>query len=320
MLGRALNLAAASLVGCLVATAAQAQNLDAGKSPGQIFNSNCAACHKSARGLLKTVSPSSLSGFLRQHYTTGSDMAQMLSGYLMANGATAADSRQGGARRGRPEAGTNLRPDAPIGSAAPEGDRAREQAQRPDSGPAGRRQRQNPDAAVQPDGTQVSGAPAEPAGMKAKQKLAKKNRKGEPPKTETKTEPAATEPTPDVAAKPEAAPEAATSAAVKDVAKERAIDAAVPVPEPVDLPPPTAADIKPSAVEAPKASADKAPADKGPTEKADTEKAGTEKSGAEKAAADPPKPPPPASPPAHGAPPSASASAVGGPPAPPISQ
>src|SRR5882757_2888899 len=126
MLGRALNLAAASLVGCLVATAGQAQNLDAGKSPAQIFNSNCAACHKSARGLLKTVSPSSLPGFLRQHYTTGSDMAQMLSGYLMSNGATAADSRPG-TKRGRPEAGTNLRPDAPIGSAVP--DSPKEQAQ-----------------------------------------------------------------------------------------------------------------------------------------------------------------------------------------------
>ena len=70
MLGRALSLAAVSmLVGCLAALPARAQNLEAGKSPSQIFSGACALCHKSPRGLLKTVAPGSLPGFLRQHYT-----------------------------------------------------------------------------------------------------------------------------------------------------------------------------------------------------------------------------------------------------------
>jgi len=94
MLGRALSLAAVSmLVGCLAALPARAQNLEAGKSPSQIFSGACALCHKSPRGLLKTVAPGSLPGFLRQHYTTSGDMASALSAYLISNGAV--DKRYG---------------------------------------------------------------------------------------------------------------------------------------------------------------------------------------------------------------------------------
>ncbi len=91
MLSRALSLATVMLlIGCLAAGEAHAQatNLEAGKSPSQIFAGTCTACHKSPRGLLKTVPASSLPGFLRQHYTTSSDMASVLSSYLVSNGAT----------------------------------------------------------------------------------------------------------------------------------------------------------------------------------------------------------------------------------------
>ena len=91
MLGRALSLATVTLlIGGLATGAAHAQatNLEAGKSPSQIFAGTCTACHKSPRGLLKTVAASSLPGFLRQHYTTSSDMASVLSSYLVSNGAT----------------------------------------------------------------------------------------------------------------------------------------------------------------------------------------------------------------------------------------
>ena len=89
MLSRALSLATVTLlVGCLTAGALLAENLEAGKSPSQIFSGTCNACHKSPRGLLKTVAPGSLPGFLRQHYTTSSDMASLLSSFLISNGAT----------------------------------------------------------------------------------------------------------------------------------------------------------------------------------------------------------------------------------------
>src|SRR6266436_4893096 len=87
MLSRALSLATvALLIGCFAAIPVQAQNLEAGKSPSQIFAGTCSACHKSPRGLLKTVPPGSLPGFLRQHYTTSPDMANVLSSYLVSNG------------------------------------------------------------------------------------------------------------------------------------------------------------------------------------------------------------------------------------------
>src|ERR1700746_820691 len=89
VLSRALSLAAVTLlVGCCAIGQVEAQeNLEAGKSPSQIFAGTCTACHKGARGLLKTVAPGSLPGFLRQHYTTSSEMASVLSAYLVSTGA-----------------------------------------------------------------------------------------------------------------------------------------------------------------------------------------------------------------------------------------
>src|SRR3954470_1321887 len=116
MLSRALSLATVTvLIGCLTAVAVGAgENLEAGKSPAQIFAGTCNACHKSPRGLLRSVPASSLSSFLRQHYTTSSDMASVLSSYLVSNGAAdtrfqGKDAKQGkdgakeGAKDGRQE-------------------------------------------------------------------------------------------------------------------------------------------------------------------------------------------------------------------------
>ncbi|WP_131522937.1 hypothetical protein [Nitrobacter sp. Nb-311A] len=88
MSSRALSLATMLVIVVLAGGVARAQNLEAGKSAAQIFSGNCAACHKGVRGLVRTVPPGSLPGFLRQHYTTGPTMAGMLSAYLMSRGAT----------------------------------------------------------------------------------------------------------------------------------------------------------------------------------------------------------------------------------------
>jgi hypothetical protein len=107
MLSRALSLATVTLLMGWFAAApvrAQAQNLEAGKSPSAIFAGTCNACHKSPRGLLKTVSPGSLPGFLREHYTTSSDMASLLSAFLISNGAS--DTRYGG---GQSKPGTDAK-------------------------------------------------------------------------------------------------------------------------------------------------------------------------------------------------------------------
>src|SRR5437763_485639 len=52
-------------------------NLDAGKTPAQIFADTCAACHRSARELRH---PSA--AFLRQHYMTGYEEASAMTNYL----------------------------------------------------------------------------------------------------------------------------------------------------------------------------------------------------------------------------------------------
>src|ERR1700731_3547637 len=123
MLSRALSLATVTLlIGCY-ATApspalAQATNLEAGKSPSQIFAGTCTACHKSPRGLLKTVPAGSLQGFLKQHYTTSPEMASLLAAFLVSNGA--ADTRYVG-NQGKP--GKDEKPEARPGSAPEQLDR-----------------------------------------------------------------------------------------------------------------------------------------------------------------------------------------------------
>jgi hypothetical protein len=107
MSGRPLILATVMLlIGCLAAVRAQAENLDAGKSPSQIFAGTCSECHKSARGLLRKIPAASLPGFLREHYTTGGEMASVLSAYLLSNGA--ADRHLSG---GQPKPGVDAKPD-----------------------------------------------------------------------------------------------------------------------------------------------------------------------------------------------------------------
>jgi hypothetical protein len=71
------------LLGILAAAAlapASGQNLDAGKSASQIFAEVCANCHRSPREFKSNPGAS----FLREHYTTGTDMASTMAAYLAA--------------------------------------------------------------------------------------------------------------------------------------------------------------------------------------------------------------------------------------------
>ena len=202
MLSRALSLATVMLlVGCLTA---RAENLEAGKTPSQIFSGTCNACHKSPRGLLKSVSPSSLPGFLRQHYTTSSEMAGVLASFLISNGAADArfqskDQPKTDAAKGAKQEAA--RPDQPGRRQHPA---ATQEASRPDAdgltpqGPGRdgkRRPGQPPDAARPADGQAPQAATDSKTG--AKQKLGKRGKPAEEP------------PKPDEAAKEEAKRETA---------------------------------------------------------------------------------------------------------------
>ena len=69
----------------LASVAAQAENLDAGKSAPALFAATCAACHSSPRGLARDRGSSGLASYLQEHYTSGPQTAATLAAYLVAN-------------------------------------------------------------------------------------------------------------------------------------------------------------------------------------------------------------------------------------------
>jgi hypothetical protein len=218
MLSRALSLATVTLlIGFCAAERVQAQeNLEAGKSPSQIFADTCTACHKGSRGLLKTVAPGSLPSFLRQHYTTSPAMAGVLASYLISNGATdtrisagqpkgAKEARQEGRPDQKPAEqldrfGRRLRPATASQETRPEADPRQEpkQAARPENeGPQGHKRLARPPEPPEGARPDVDGqvpAQAQVAGergpdgrkLSAKQRLSKRGKPSieEPPKVE----------------------------------------------------------------------------------------------------------------------------------------
>ncbi|MDE2469560.1 MAG: hypothetical protein KGL35_12640 [Bradyrhizobium sp.] len=88
----------------LVCTAARAQNLDEGKSAGQLFANGCTACHRSPRGLAKGRFKLQLFMFLKDHYATNSSEAWALAAYLQSTE---------GPARGRPRTGAAKSSHAP---------------------------------------------------------------------------------------------------------------------------------------------------------------------------------------------------------------
>jgi len=328
MLSRALILAAVTLlINCpgLFPAWAQAQNLEAGKSPSQIFAGTCNACHKSPRGLLKTVSAGSLPGFLRQHYTTSGDMASLLSSFLISNGAsdTRYQAKQGG--DAKPAAGTEqldrqgrrLRP-------APSQEAVRpDSAEPPAQGEAGRQGRNGkrlarpgeaPDAARPTvDGQAPAQAAIErgPDGRKstAKQRLSKPARPGgeESPKTDAaKDEPPKAEPSADDKAKAETAKEdSGNPEGTKPAGEARSEPARIEAPkESGGEPPVLRADPVPPVTPAPSTAASVAAPIGAPEPAAARPSAKPETPTVVTTSAPPPAPP----------------VAAAGPPAPPISQ
>jgi hypothetical protein len=79
-LRRSLIAMAAAMV--LTGGAAQAQNLDEGKTAPQLFANGCSTCHRSPRGLAHGRISLTLFMFLQQHYSTSSSSARALTSYL----------------------------------------------------------------------------------------------------------------------------------------------------------------------------------------------------------------------------------------------
>ena len=60
------------------------ENLDAGKTPAQLYASDCAICHKTPNGLSKGGGIFGLSGFLREHYTSSRESAAAIAAYVQS--------------------------------------------------------------------------------------------------------------------------------------------------------------------------------------------------------------------------------------------
>ncbi|HEY7238572.1 MAG TPA: hypothetical protein VH600_05345 [Burkholderiales bacterium] len=71
----------AVLAALQVAPAGAQGNIDAGKTPAQIFGDTCSACHRSAREFRRASA-----SFLRGHYTAGSEEANAMARYLAGLG------------------------------------------------------------------------------------------------------------------------------------------------------------------------------------------------------------------------------------------
>jgi hypothetical protein len=83
----------------LIGAAANAQNLDQGKSAMRLFADNCATCHHSARGLARGRFRPTLFLFLQEHYTTSSSSAWDLASYLASVDSPQSGRSQAAARK-----------------------------------------------------------------------------------------------------------------------------------------------------------------------------------------------------------------------------
>ena len=111
----AVRHAAATLAIAILASApasAAAQDYTAGKTPAQLFQSDCSACHKTPQGLSRGMDQRSLAGFLREHYTTKQESAGALAAYVAGLGG-------GGQRPPAGAAGQNPRPTVGITESEP---------------------------------------------------------------------------------------------------------------------------------------------------------------------------------------------------------
>jgi hypothetical protein len=98
---------AIAIAGGLIVAPAQAQNLEAGKTPAQIFSDTCSSCHKSARDLKRPTA-----GFMREHYTTSGESASAMAAYLAG---VAGDGRPSPPKQAAGSAPANPSPPGEIG-------------------------------------------------------------------------------------------------------------------------------------------------------------------------------------------------------------
>jgi hypothetical protein len=166
------------IVGLAPAMAHAQTNIDEGKTPAQIFASDCNACHKSPKGLAQGRNAGGIADFLRQHYTASREQAGSLAAYILGAGG-AGDGRKPAVERASKPSEEPAKPSS-------------KQARRPPKGeePPGRAAKlQQPKSEEEEEPTPPSDIPTsveEPASKPGeKEKPAARGRRGEPKPTAT---------------------------------------------------------------------------------------------------------------------------------------
>jgi hypothetical protein len=127
-----ISILALGVLLALAVAPAQGQDFTAGKTPAQLFASDCAECHRTPNGLAKKREVKDLASFLREHYTTKPETAGSLAAYVSGfTGSGPADIRN--------RAGTGPSP-ATADKRNPAAEDARTAARTPED-QAGRRRR-----------------------------------------------------------------------------------------------------------------------------------------------------------------------------------
>jgi mono/diheme cytochrome c family protein len=107
-------LLAVGAIAVLTGQAAQAQNIDQGKSATRLFADSCATCHRNPRGLAKGRFRLTLYMFLQQHYAANSSSAWALTSYLESVDTPPRGRSKTGAAKPHGPSRSSLRPPAPM--------------------------------------------------------------------------------------------------------------------------------------------------------------------------------------------------------------
>jgi hypothetical protein len=120
-------------------------SLDRGRTPAQLYASDCAECHRNPKLVGKTMPARSLADYLRAHYTASKETAVALADYLTAvNAAPSAASPRPAGSPSRAPAPTAAKPAASPEPGKAEGQTAAPAA-KPEASPA-----KPPEAASEP--------------------------------------------------------------------------------------------------------------------------------------------------------------------------
>jgi len=152
----------------------EAVDLSEGKTPSQIFASDCTVCHQKPNNLAAGRNAGELANFLRQHYTTGAAQARILAAYV----ASLSSGGGGQAERGAPARQEQARPEAPaqrglFGQFPDILGVGRQRQAEPESGDTGRRRKPVPERTESPAAAESkpSETDAKPAEKPAEAKL-----------------------------------------------------------------------------------------------------------------------------------------------------